>query len=567
VAPKKCAEIAKGSGEILAIFAGEGRFFQCSRAAIPVFGVQRAHLDQLLPGTVGSIELNFTPSNSWKVAKFNSGGPSDVGLLKPDIMAPGSDIASTKASTRTPSECGARSLLRKTGSSIAVPVVSGAAALLVQYFRDGSFPRAMAPSAMLMKALLVNGAVPRDSAPNLRKGFGMLRLDNVMAFNDSDFKLLVADFLNISVGVQLCATVVVVAEGNFTVSMSWNDPPVNRLSVFPLYADLDLIVETPDKAVLYSNECRQTSERVFIAMARPGEYRIRVVCHEYFEAMEIQLAVAATGHFRGSGMLPFTRQNSEPRKCKPLKTGHNCEFDVVDGFSGNFAQQSRQFQYFSIEVPKLARGQYLELVLEIPGARRGNVQIELSHRQIAKFGGRLIKFQRVWHPSVKFRISEATVENLTAGDRVYFSFFEATDRGRKFTLRSHVKVNRSVDSYAELSTPSRSRSLANRTRMARLGQQSFSSKGRQVVVVFALTTTMLVAIAIRRVITGSEGKMKSDEFLRVSESNLANVRFTPGLAPPLRKKNVFKGSERLRSIDEGWGQSALDGESSAEADT
>jgi hypothetical protein len=399
----------------------------------------------------------------------------------------------------------------------------------------------------------------------------MLRLDNVMAFNDSDFKLLVADFLNISMGVQLCATVVVVAEGNLTVSMSWNDPPVNRLSHFPLYADLDLIVETPDKDVLYSNECRQTNERVFIAMARPGEYRIRVVCHEYFEHREIQLAIAATGTFQRLDILQFTRQNSGLRKCKPLKTGHNCEFDVIDGFSGKFVQRSRQFQYFSIEVPKLARGQYLELVLEIPRARRGLVQIELSHGQIAKFGGRLIKFQRVSQAAVRFRINEGRMRNLTAGDRLYFSLFEATALQRKFTLRSSVKIDHSVDSYAELPTPIWSRSLADRrarTRIPRLGRQSFLPKGWHVaIVIFGLTAAVLMALAIRKVIAGREGEVKSDQLLIVSESNFANVPFATNLTPPPRKKDVLKGSEGLRSIEEGWGQSALDDGCSAEVET
>jgi hypothetical protein len=63
---------------------------------------------------------------------------------------------------------------------------------------------------------------------------------------------------------------------------------------------------------------------------------------------------------------------------------------------------------------------------------------------------------------------------------------------------------------------------------------------------------MLTALAMRRMRAERETEMKSDELLLVGESSLADVPFTTNLAAPPRKKDVFKGSVGLRSIEEGW---------------
>jgi subtilisin family serine protease len=75
-------------------------------------------------------------------------------------MRPGQNIVSANAGTTC-------SLLSMAGTSMATPIMAGTAALVRQYFRLGYYPtgaatgaNAMRPSAALLKAVLLNSAVP-----------------------------------------------------------------------------------------------------------------------------------------------------------------------------------------------------------------------------------------------------------------------------------------------------------------------------------------------------------------------------------------------------------------------
>ena len=118
--------------------------------------------------TVGASSSASTASKKVRIASFSSSGPTPYGLLlKPDVTAPGLDIASSTAKSEGEWEF-------NSGTSAAAPHVAGAAALLLQLHPGWTV--AQVKSALVLTATPVRRSNGREHSP-LRQGGGRISLE------------------------------------------------------------------------------------------------------------------------------------------------------------------------------------------------------------------------------------------------------------------------------------------------------------------------------------------------------------------------------------------------------
>ena len=124
---------------------------------------------------------NFS-DNPDEMAFFSSRGPTADGRVKPDIVAPGTNILSVLGAQARGLEAWepGQPYALSSGTSMATPLTAGSAALVRQWLMTQR--NVAAPSAALLKALLIHGAfrLPDSATPNMNSGFGRVDLKNTI---------------------------------------------------------------------------------------------------------------------------------------------------------------------------------------------------------------------------------------------------------------------------------------------------------------------------------------------------------------------------------------------------
>ena len=258
---------------------------------------------QVLPSDFGAAPTGSDriSDDRGELAAFSSRGPMNDGRIKPDVVAPGTDIISVRSS-QIPSNSNGWGTYNSYymymgGTSMASPLTAGTAALVRDYYIHHE--RVTNPSAALIKATLINTAVDISGygnvnqeagkpIPNNHEGWG--RVD-VGAATTPGTRQFVDHTTGINTGATATYNYIVNTGRPFKVSLVWSDYPSTPLASPTLVNNMNLRVTAPNGTTAYwgnnfSGGWSQTGgsadmvnnvENVYIQSPTAGQWTVEVI--------------------------------------------------------------------------------------------------------------------------------------------------------------------------------------------------------------------------------------------------------------------------------------------------
>lgn len=260
--------------------------------------------------TVGASE-NYRPEkgqlgdNPNQIASFSSRGTCKDGRVKPDIVAPGTWILSTKSSKAPTSNFWGEYnnyYAYMGGTSMATPLTAGAVAIAREYMiKEWKHT----PSPAMMKAAVINGATDMGyGCPSRDQGWGRINLvDSLKSkqykYEDETKSLSTGQVANYTYAIKSNKT-------PLRVSLVWTDYPGSTSASKALVNDLDLKITSPSGVVYYGNDFTKpfdseidrlnNVENIFIDNPEVGNYKIEVIAYNIPQGPQ-SFALFASGDF------------------------------------------------------------------------------------------------------------------------------------------------------------------------------------------------------------------------------------------------------------------------------
>jgi hypothetical protein len=226
------------------------------------------------------------------ISAFSSRGPTDDGRIKPDVVAPGNDVVSVRSrASGASSGWGVNANTNYNfngGTSMATPLVAGAAALVRQYFQ--LYRDQVNPSAALIKGVMLHGARSLSPGqygtgpareipavvPNPVEGWGQVDVEGSL-FPASAAWFFVDETNGLAAPGNFKDLVFYAGTGTVKVTLNYTDFPATAGGGKKLVNDLDISLRGPGGIGITNIFDRtNTSERISYFAATPGVYTARV---------------------------------------------------------------------------------------------------------------------------------------------------------------------------------------------------------------------------------------------------------------------------------------------------
>ncbi|UCE36477.1 MAG: S8 family serine peptidase [Thermoplasmata archaeon] len=254
------------------------------------------------------LNSDLMSNNSDGMVAFSSRGASNDGRIKPDLVAPGTNVLSTRSSVATGTLWGVYNAyyVYSGGTSMSTPLIAGCAALVRQYYIE--VRGHTSPQGALIKATLINGAfdIPGQYGgshneagpiPNFNEGWGRVNVTESI-YPTSPRSMVYEDVTTgfTSSGQTDTYTYPVVAGEPLKITLVWTDYPGTPTSG-GLVNDLNLNVSAPDGTTFYygndftngwSDESHtfddtNNVECVYIQSPQSGTYTVSVMAENIAE--------------------------------------------------------------------------------------------------------------------------------------------------------------------------------------------------------------------------------------------------------------------------------------------
>jgi len=258
---------------------------------------------QNIPGTL-AMTYGLYAEGPDAMADFSSRGPCADGRIKPDLVAPGTWIASAASSYALDPAGTSWTVIDDLyvfmgGTSMAGPYAAGAAAVFMQFYQ-ATHTNAV-PSPALVKAALINSAEELDQTasgpgpvPNHDEGWGRITLTNIITTNVNSaprfYQYLDQAVLLTNSQVWSQHLFVQSSDEPLKITLAYTDEPGFPGAIPALVNDLDLEVVAPDGSLYRGNQFGagesvpnapspdriNNVEGIYLPQPAPGDYLVRV---------------------------------------------------------------------------------------------------------------------------------------------------------------------------------------------------------------------------------------------------------------------------------------------------